>query len=130
MNRIKSKKHIKISASSCADMLDAFQNRIDELNENGIVSSCQSENKENVEGSEYIQGSDITDEYIDDLMSYVADELAEVGSCSWDIEGDSISFTVCEFATDRITDYTCPKSDLTGDIDTDINYIVDSTDNF
>lgn len=121
------KRHIRIGASTCVDMIDAFRDRIQQLQTNsGYIGNSTYIN------SAYDNFTDlnIDDEYIDTLMSEVADEttMLEInpGICTWDITDTTIVFIITGFNGDSIDEYTCPIADLTGDINTDLNYILDS----
>lgn len=135
-------KRISIKAASCLDMINAVNARISELDP-GYVGASKCEEGEPIEAGidpmmdnpvdepvEYIQGAegDVSEDYIDDMMQYVADEVtANLDStCSWRVEGNDLIFIVAGLEDDSIEEYTCPLEDLTGDVDTDMNYILES----
>lgn len=154
------RRHIKISASSCTDMIDAFQAKIQELDPNYVggataikageaCPNCGSKNCDGscVEascpcgdpncdgscGSIPVEGASefgtVDDSYIDDMMQYVADETVMPpynAVCTWDINDDNVTFILTGMQDDSISEYTCPKEDLTGDVDADIQYILNS----
>lgn len=186
------KKHISIKASSCVDMIDAFQSRISELDPS-YVASAQTINAaeegadvvrypngeivpdnspdmdkfldynfgtdRNMDNGSYttaekqravdywfkkhepapkeVYGADsdnvdtsaVDEAYIDDMMQYVADETVDpsIGStCSWRVEGTNLIIILASLDSDSVDEYTCPLADLTGDINTDIDYILES----
>lgn len=140
------KKYVKVSASSCVDMINAFNTRLMELDPTQIDGSVSNDcdKKEVVEGAEgdYSDYNDITedsvredfglnDQYIQDLMSYIADETASDEAnprvCTWRTENDNIIFVLTGIEDEYIEEFTCPISDLTGDIDQDSSYIIDAT---
>jgi hypothetical protein len=120
-------------------MIDAFNARIAQL-DRGIESSCQTDvdgaadpdgcgQCNPVEGETYIQGADLDDSYIDELMQYVADETVVEpynATCTWDIDTDNVTFVLTSFDGNSIEEYTVPKTDLSGSIDQDIDYIMES----
>ncbi|MCM1234884.1 MAG: hypothetical protein NC489_32690, partial [Ruminococcus flavefaciens] len=61
---------------------------------------------------QYIQGADgeINEEYIDEMMQYVADSVTENldAVCSWRVEGDAVVFIVTGLNDESIEEYTCP----------------------
>lgn len=136
------KKHFSIKASSCLDMINAFNRKIHEF-ESDYVNSAEAVNagdcdtncdkKQKVTADQYIHGDEsdnlIDEAYVDDMMQYVADETMSLDPpfvCSWYVDGDSLIFILTGIETDTVDEYTCPLSDLTGDINVDIQYIVDS----
>lgn len=133
-------KHMSIKASSCLDMINALNSRISELDPNYVQSSetinandCLDDEaieSSEIPAQEYIQAADgdITEDYIDDMMQYVADEVtANLNStCSWRVEDSNIVFIIAGLNDESIEEYTCPFEDLTGETDADVNYILES----
>lgn len=120
------KRHVKVGASTCIDMIDAFSAKLQQLDPSSVEGAVAINSAED---QDYISGADVNDQYIQDLMSEVADETTALetnpGVCTWEVEEDNITFIVAGFDGDFVHEYTCPITDLTGDIDTDLNYILD-----
>ena len=128
-NSIENSTKVDIKSATCEEMIAEFQNKIDELE--GIETSTTIESADDIVDiePEYIQGAEITNEYIDDLMSSVADEVIMPpynSTCVWTIEDKDIVYILTQTEKDIMTEYHCPISDLTGDIDADISYILSS----
>lgn len=141
------KKHIRIKAASCLDMINAFQHKISELDPNYVesaetidASACEekvgascNDKKTDVTAEEYIQGADgeVDETYVDEMMQYVADEtvISNDAVCSWRVEDDMLIFVLAGLNTDFVDEYSCPLTDLTGDIDTDMDYILSAINN-
>lgn len=134
------RKHVKISAASCIDMINAFNTRLMELDPTQVEGSeCHNCNdpQEVIEGADDYSGqfsegdAGINDQYISDLMSYVADETASDDAnprvCTWRTEDGNIIFVLTGLNEETIEEFTCPISDLTGNIDDDMTYILDAT---
>lgn len=128
------KKRIKISASSCVDMINAFNTKIAELDPTQIEGSECTDTEEEItaaeDGMDYIQGAGLNDQYIQDLMSEVADETVSnpdnPAVCTWQVENGAIIFYLTSIENDSVDEYTCPLQDLTGDIQSDLDYILES----
>lgn len=95
---------------------------------NKVGAACNRGEKSEVTAEEYIQGAEdeVDEAYVDEMMQYVADEtvVSNNAVCSWRVEGDMLIFVLAGLDTDFVDEYSCPLTDLTGDIDTDMNYVL------
>ena len=96
-----------------------------------IVASCNNscndtDCKQTVTAEDDITRAAVDEDYIDEIMPYIADETASLDppcSCTWRVEGDELVFVVAGIQTDTVEEYRCPLSDLTGEIEADVAYI-------
>lgn len=126
------KKHIRIKAASCLDMIHAINSKISELDPNYVsgvdAATCNSDGKQEIKADDIID-TYIDEAYVDEMMQYVADETASLDPpavCTWHVDGDILTFVVTGIEDDRIDEYSCPLTDLTGDVESDVAYIADA----
>lgn len=109
------KKAIIKASRSTLDMLQAFKDKLNEIDSCDTITSAESTYTE------------ISGEYIQSLMEGVADDCTDMNLiCSWDDSNEDVVITCTSMNSDSVYEFTVPKSDLSGDIYADQEYIVTS----
>lgn len=121
-----------IDAAKLQEYIDYYLDRDlpvkERLERRNARNAAKSVEGSEIQDQEYINGAegDISEEYVDDMMQYVADKtVASLDStCSWEVNNGNLIFIVAGLESETVDEYTCPLADLTGDVDTDVDYIL------
>ena len=112
-----------IESATVADMPDAFNNKIDELENLNSATTIQSATRPEDEVSR-------DEEYVNHLMNKVDKEMNKyfadnnITSWNWNTLDDGSLSLIVVFNDDQIDEYTIPKDDISGDVDADAAAII------
>ena len=122
----------KISKGSAQDMLNAFEDKLQELQGSEVASATNTcgigtkvEPINSVEDDDDID-IDVTNEYVADILSAVADALrAKIDNIDQTINDGSATLSMTA-GGDEIVEFTIPFEDLTHDENQDVQLILDA----